>query len=209
MSEPDRHSRDGTAWVLRRTDGVEAGFCDLDADVTVAGVVCRAGGGWRAGAASTRNGEAGQAAVVAHLGHASLSAADLAAGLYDGASLRVFRVRLEADGQVTAKAERAGTIIQVVQSGDQFTAALEGPLARLEAGVGRRYGRLCDAVLGDGRCRADPARMAQKPSCDKRFRTCEADYGNGLNFQGFPFLPGEDFLWLYPREGQVMDGGRR
>lgn len=30
--------------------------------------------------------------------------------------------------------------------------------------------------------------------CDKRFATCRNKFGNGLNFRGFPHLPGNDFI---------------
>lgn len=43
--------------------------------------------------------------------------------------------------------------------------------------------------------------------CDKRFATCKAKFGNGVNFRGFPHLPGNDFAYTYVSEGQVFDGG--
>lgn len=43
--------------------------------------------------------------------------------------------------------------------------------------------------------------------CDKRFSTCRIKFDNALNFQGFPHLPGEDFLLLAPRPG--ASGGPR
>jgi uncharacterized phage protein (TIGR02218 family) len=30
--------------------------------------------------------------------------------------------------------------------------------------------------------------------CDKRFATCRSKFGNGVNFRGFPHLPGNDFI---------------
>jgi hypothetical protein len=87
---------------------------------------------------------------------------------------------------------------------------MEGPLAALDVVAGRLYERGCDAVLGDARCRADlgDPRFAGL-SCDKRFATCGAVFGNTVNFQGFPDIPGEDFLTLYPGEGKRHDGGSR
>jgi len=43
--------------------------------------------------------------------------------------------------------------------------------------------------------------------CDKRVETCRFKYNNTLNFQGFPHIPGEDWLMGYPGEGQPHDGG--
>jgi len=45
--------------------------------------------------------------------------------------------------------------------------------------------------------------------CDKRLETCRLKFGNLLNFQGFPFIPGEDWLMSYPSSGQRNDGGSR
>jgi uncharacterized phage protein (TIGR02218 family) len=43
--------------------------------------------------------------------------------------------------------------------------------------------------------------------CDKSFSTCKAKFGNGLNFRGFPHLPGNDRAYEYVSEGAVFDGG--
>jgi uncharacterized phage protein (TIGR02218 family) len=46
--------------------------------------------------------------------------------------------------------------------------------------------------------------------CDKRFDTCRFKFGNVLNFQGFPDLPGEDWLVAVPaRSGDLSGGSRR
>ncbi|MEM0907097.1 MAG: DUF2163 domain-containing protein [Pseudomonadota bacterium] len=37
------------------------------------------------------------------------------------------------------------------------------------------------------------------PGCDKRFGTCVARFGNALNFQGFPNLPGNDRAFSYAK----------
>lgn len=43
--------------------------------------------------------------------------------------------------------------------------------------------------------------------CDKREDTCRLKFANFLNFQGFPHIPGEDWLMSYPVGAQVNDGG--
>ncbi|MEM6648686.1 MAG: DUF2163 domain-containing protein [Pseudomonadota bacterium] len=45
--------------------------------------------------------------------------------------------------------------------------------------------------------------------CDKRFETCQEKFNNILNFQGFPHIPGNDILTLYPNDGDQNDGGQR
>ncbi len=46
------------------------------------------------------------------------------------------------------------------------------------------------------------------PGCDKSFFTCRAKFGNGINFRGFPHLPGNDFIigGVGPGDG-ALDGG--
>lgn len=43
--------------------------------------------------------------------------------------------------------------------------------------------------------------------CDKRAETCRLKFANLLNFQGFPDIPGEDWLINYPASGAIHDGG--
>ena len=43
--------------------------------------------------------------------------------------------------------------------------------------------------------------------CDKRRETCKAKFDNLLNFQGFPFIPGEDWLSMTPSSSAVNRGG--
>lgn len=47
------------------------------------------------------------------------------------------------------------------------------------------------------------------PGCDKQFSTCKAKFGNGVNFRGFPHMPGNDFVVSYPASGDSNDGGSR
>lgn len=44
--------------------------------------------------------------------------------------------------------------------------------------------------------------------CDKSFATCRAKFGNGINFRGFPHIPGNDFIIGGVRPGDgALDGG--
>jgi uncharacterized phage protein (TIGR02218 family) len=42
--------------------------------------------------------------------------------------------------------------------------------------------------------------------CDRRFATCRETFANGVNFRGFPHIPGSDFVLRYPRPGDALDG---
>jgi uncharacterized phage protein (TIGR02218 family) len=43
--------------------------------------------------------------------------------------------------------------------------------------------------------------------CDKRFETCRLKFANLLNFQGFPDIPGDDWLLSFPSEDGSNAGG--
>lgn len=45
--------------------------------------------------------------------------------------------------------------------------------------------------------------------CDKRLATCRDKFANGVNFRGFPHIPGEDWMMAYPRQSSGNDGGSR
>ena len=195
------------AWVLRRADGVRLGFTDHDRDLEVEGVVCRAASGWTAGAAQSEVGlRAGAASVAGGLDDEAISDADVEAGRFDCAVVELWRVdwaRPELRVRLWV-----GTLASIRREGGSFVAELAGPMVALERVVGRTYGRECDALLGDGRCRVDVSAFPGR-ACDKRFATCVGVFGNGVNFQGFPDVPGDDFLTAVPVEGGRNDGGSR
>ena len=195
------------AWVVRRTDGAVMGFTDHDRDLMVEGVACRAGSGWTAGAGEGAVGlTAGGLSASGGLDDAAITEGDIAAGLYDGARVELWRV----DWSKPALRVRlwAGTLARIRRENGAFVADLDGPMAALERVVGRTYGRTCDAVLGDGRCGLSAATIGGR-SCDKRWATCVGTFENGVNFQGFPDIPGDDFLTARPVESARNDGGSR
>jgi uncharacterized phage protein (TIGR02218 family) len=52
------------------------------------------------------------------------------------------------------------------------------------------------------------AAVTLKAGCDKSFATCKARFGNGVNFRGFPYMPGDDFALSYPASSDGnLDGG--
>ena len=42
--------------------------------------------------------------------------------------------------------------------------------------------------------------------CDKQFATCAAKFSNGMNFRGFPHMPGEEAVLRYPNQGDANNG---
>jgi uncharacterized phage protein (TIGR02218 family) len=55
-----------------------------------------------------------------------------------------------------------------------------------------------DIAAGDG--------FTVTAGCDKRFSTCRQKFSNGINFRGFPHMPGNDFALTYARRGEDNDG---
>lgn len=194
-------------WIVERADGVSLGFTDHDRRLEVDGVPCSASSGWSAGASDDSVGlRPGAATASGGLDSEGLTEADIEAGGYDEAKVSLWRVDWE---QPELKVRLwVSRIARLVRDGEAFTAELEGPLSALERVVGRAYGRSCDAVLGDARCRVD---VSERPGarCDKRWETCLSVFANGANFQGFPDIPGDDFLLATPVEGGRHDGGSR
>jgi hypothetical protein len=194
------------AWLLTRRDGVRMGFTDHDRDLEVDGVTCRAASGWTAGAMDSAPDRVGTASVAGGLDDTAISVGDLEDGLYDAAAVDLWRVDwMRADLKVRLW---RGRLAKVRWDGDAFTGELEGPLAALDRVFGRTFGRDCDAELGDGRCGVSLAEFGGSP-CDRRWTTCVGTFGNGVNFRGFPDIPGDDFLAASPVEGGRNDGGSR
>jgi hypothetical protein len=194
-------------WILTRAgDEERIGFTDHDRDLVVDTVTCRAASGWSAGANEAGVGAAGGIAIGGALDEDGFVEADVLAGVWDRARCECRRVdwRLPDLGVILWR----GTLSKIRREGEAFVADLEGALAALDQVVGRTFGRGCDAVFGDGRCRVDRAAFPGL-DCDKAWATCSGVFGNCVNFQGFPDIPGDDFLTAYPAEGGRHDGGSR
>lgn len=53
------------------------------------------------------------------------------------------------------------------------------------------------------------AQLRLVAGCDKRFETCRLKFKNLLNFQGFPDIPGEDWMMAVPKQAGSNTGGSR
>lgn len=193
-------------WLLRPKAGAPLGFTDHDRLLVVEGVECRPASGWTAGAAEAASGLAPGDVTIGGGLDQDLSEADILAGRFDGAGIETWRVDWT-QPEVAARVW-VGEIARIRRDGEAFLAELVGPMAALERVVGRTYGRQCDARLGDGRCRVDLTGRAGA-TCDRQWTTCGVVFDNQINFQGFPDIPGDDFLTVYPAGGGVHDGGSR
>jgi len=144
-------------WRLERRDGVALGFTGHDRDLAIGGLVYRAAPGMLPSAIGLADGfDPATLDVKGALTGAAISAADLSAGRWDGASLTMFMTDWEAPGTEILALAR-GALGEVVVRGDAFEAELRGPAGLLDGPVVEQTSPECRARLGDKRCRVDMA----------------------------------------------------
>lgn len=268
-------------WQLTRRDGVVQGFTDHDQPLVFDGVAYAPTSGFTASEVQSSLGLAvDNLTVSGALSSATLNEDDLAAGLYDNAAIAIWRVNWLDTAQRVLM--RVGTLGEVTRNGNAFQAEMRGLAQALNQPVGRVFGHLCDADLGDARCTlaiaAVPGTVATAidarrftisgleaiasgdltggkltftgganagravevkrhavsagvvgielwqamseavaagdtftvtPGCDKQFATCRDRFRNGLNFRGFPYMPGNDAVVAAPAANQLLDGQSR
>lgn len=68
----------------------------------------------------------------------------------------------------------------------------------------RRIVELWEPVRGDV---SESTSVRLVAGCDKRMETCRLKFNNLLNYQGFPDLPGEDWVVAVPRSSGANTGG--
>ncbi|MCG5235972.1 DUF2163 domain-containing protein [Xanthobacter oligotrophicus] len=142
------------AWRVTRSDGLVTGFTDHDRDLVVDGVTCKAASGISGSQSTLAAGLAVTGAEVSGaLSHDALSEDDLAAGLYDGASIDLLLVNWQDPGQHLLL--RRGTIGEVRAQDGVFTAEIRSLSDGLNQTRGRLLSSTCDADLGDARCGVD------------------------------------------------------
>lgn len=136
---------------LTRRDGQEFAFTDCDVDLVVAGVTYEASAALTPSEATASVGMAvDEQEVQGGLRSDRISETDLAAGLYDGARVRV----VEIDWRTRAVVDVVGdyTVGQVSRTQSAFTAELRSKAGILAQKRGRYILSVCDAELGDARC---------------------------------------------------------
>jgi uncharacterized phage protein (TIGR02218 family) len=141
-------------WRLARKDGAVMGFTDHDRDLGFGGVLYRAASGLTASEAEASLGlSVGGGEVSGALCSDGVTEADLANGLYDGASVEIWLVdwshvedRLLID---------AATIGEARRSEFAFVAELRSLAHLLDQPRGFSFQRSCSADLGDSRCGVD------------------------------------------------------
>ena len=144
-------------WRLERRDGAALGFTTHDRDLAIGGLVYRAAPGMLPSAISLSDSFAADTLdIEGALSSGAITAEDLRAGRWDGASVRVFMVDWERPEGETLPVAR-GELGEVSIRGDAFEAELRGPAALLDAAAVEQTSPECRAALGDKRCRVDMA----------------------------------------------------
>jgi uncharacterized phage protein (TIGR02218 family) len=141
-------------WRLTRRDGVRLGFTDHDRDIAFDGTMFEAAAGFTASEIRDAVGlSVDNLEVESALSSSRLEEVDILAGLYDDASVEIYRVNWQAPAERVLM--RAGSLGEVRRNGMSFTAEVRGLSHYLQQPKGRLYQFGCDADLGDGRCRAE------------------------------------------------------
>jgi uncharacterized phage protein (TIGR02218 family) len=148
-------------WKIARDDRTAQGFTDHDIDITFDGTTYEAASGFTATEVQSLLDLAiDNLSVTGALSSATLNEADLAAGLYDNASIEIWRVNWSDASQRVLM--RKGNLGDVKRGKTAFTAEVRGLAHILNQPVGRAYGYGCDADLGDARCTIDLTNAAFK-----------------------------------------------
>lgn len=195
-------------WRLSRRDGLQLGFTQHDAALTLDGLVYHP-----AGIASLPDAEseAGLAPGGGHLRLAfqdeAISREDARQGLWNDARLDLLRTRWQDPTAFARFQSWWFGEIRISRLGCEVE--LVGRQHRLDQVIGRVFSRSCDAVLADARCGVSADHPAYAQGCDQAFSTCRDRFQNTLNFRGFPYLVGNDVLVADPARDGVRDGGSR
>lgn len=142
-------------WRLIRRDGASFGFTDHDRDLAFGGMAYAARTGLEAAEASAELGFAvGGGEVSGALASAGLTGDDIAAGLYDDASVETWLVNwANPDERLLLD---VGALGEIRSTGEgAFAAEVRGLMHRLDEERGRLYRAACAADLGDARCGVD------------------------------------------------------
>lgn len=140
-------------WKVTRKDNVIFTFTEHDRDVVYAGHTYLAATGFTASNITTSDMlNVDNLEVDSVLNSATITDADLLAGLWDYASIEIFRVNYM-DLSMGIEWMRKGTIGEVSTGRVSFIAELRGIMQAYQQSIGRVINAACDADLGDARCK--------------------------------------------------------
>lgn len=142
-----------TVWQITRKDGRVFAFTDHDRDLAVSGQIYLAAGGYSASAIKSDSAmSTDNLDVEGYLDSDLITEADLSNGLWDYAAVKIGCVDWSAPA-LGVDWQRTGWLGEVTITGQAYKAELRGIMQALQQTIGRTYTPLCDAQLGDARCK--------------------------------------------------------
>jgi uncharacterized phage protein (TIGR02218 family) len=156
-----------TCWRLDRSDGWVRGFTDHDQDIVFEGVTYVAATGFLPSAVKSGSDlSVDNLDVEGFLDDDALKAADLSAGLFDGAKIEVFLVNWAdlAQGKLIL---RKGWLGEVKRADHRFSAEIRGLANLLQQTHGKLYSRLCRVDLGSSECTVNLAPLTDDVTVDE------------------------------------------
>lgn len=144
-----------TCWQVTLQNGTVFGFTDASQDFTVDGVTYKAATGFTPSSLITTTTLAvDNMEVQSVLDDSSITEADLNAGLWDYAEVRIFRANYN-DTSMGVEKEVRGHLGEVSSKRNSFVAELRGLTDAYTRMLGELYGPACRADLGDDRCKVN------------------------------------------------------
>lgn len=186
------------AWKVTRPDGVSFGFTDHDVSFQFEGVTFKASTGMTALALQQTSGmSVDNSEAAGALSDAAVEEADIVAGRFDGAEVRIWLVNWNDPNQ--RMEQFRGNFGEISRAGGAYKAELRGLTDRLNQLQGRVYQRGCPATLGDKQCGIDV--RTETYSCEA---TLSGFDGRGMMlFDGLLTYPGG---WFERGVLQVITG---
>jgi len=150
-------------WRIARTDGVEFFFTSNAVNLEIDGDTYEAATGTLASATAQDRGlNIDNIQATSFLSDDSITEADLAAGLFDGATVDVFFVNYM-DLTMGKLWIGEGWILGPVTIRDNsFSAEIQGKIAKLQQEIVEVYSPTCRATFGDARCKVNLAALTQE-----------------------------------------------
>jgi uncharacterized phage protein (TIGR02218 family) len=147
-------------WHIARQDGAVFAFTNHDRPITLASVTYTPSSAFDASAVSTRAElNVDNLEVIGLLDSAGITEADIEAGLWDGATVTLYRCNW-ANPAAGAEIVRTGSIGTINRSGSTFVAELRGLMQALQTNIGKLFTPLCPVDLGSTACGVDLLALA-------------------------------------------------
>jgi uncharacterized phage protein (TIGR02218 family) len=138
-------------WAVTRRDGVTLGFTDHDRPLAWDDLTFRPESGLTAKSLVQATGlSVDNSEAMGVLSSDAISEADIEAGRYDGAEVRLWHVNWTDPAQRSLRFR--GTLGEIRRGDGAFQAELRGLSEALNRPLGRLYQRTCGASLGDAQC---------------------------------------------------------